>query len=614
MRSGKPGDGDHGTSPGDRPRAEFEQGIQRGALVLRIHFTAEDIGRVRVAANPDPMWEIALSIHQLQGRQGALPFDEWRGRTRPRLGREYKALLSLFPARGYFPDFLTPAEGTGGLEEGMDALLSTPRTRLGADIERLAAGRPAPSWMRLLCDGDPGMLRRVTSALRGYHEAALAPHWHLIQAHVDADRAVRARALLEGGTERLLAGLGTSMRWLPPVLEVDYPVDKDLLLQGRGLVLVPSFFCWRVPIGLADPGLSPVLVYPIERTAGWLTRGESRSHGGSAGCLAKLLGQTRSTVLEAVDVGCTTTELARKVGVSPASASQHASVLRESGLITSLRRGSAVFHTLTPLGTALVNGRPGAPVGERAPGGAVGDRPAPPARGRPVPAGRGAGAGAGSRGRDLPVSGPHPHGLPVSGPGTPGPAVPGPSVHGAPVPGPPVTGAALTGTTLSGVTATEVPGHAPPPAGGALPVAGGTGAGQGGPARVSRAGALARAHAAATSRSRGEGCVEAAAGTLAQPGSAAPAQAPPDGRVCGGAAPGAGQPATRAAYAGTRAEPSARHAQVRTPNRCLRSGGAMKAPAPTEPGRPRESVYVPWNGARVQSVCTEPCRSRKPAT
>lgn len=40
----------------------------------------------------------------------------------------------------------------------------------------------------------------------------------------------------------------------------------------------------------------------------------------------------------------------------------------------------------------------------------------------------------------------------------------------------------------------------------------------------------------------------------------------------------------------------------------------MKAPAPTEPGRTRESVYVPVNGARVQIVCTEPCRSRKPAT
>jgi DNA-binding transcriptional ArsR family regulator len=64
-------------------------------------------------------------------------------------------------------------------------------------------------------------------------------------------------------------------------------------------------------------------------------------------------------VLLEVGGGCTTSELARRVGVSLASASQHASVLREAGLVHTLRQGGAVLHTLTPLGAALLRG--GAP-------------------------------------------------------------------------------------------------------------------------------------------------------------------------------------------------------------------------------------------------------------
>jgi DNA-binding transcriptional ArsR family regulator len=44
------------------------------------------------------------------------------------------------------------------------------------------------------------------------------------------------------------------------------------------------------------------------------------------------------------------------VGISLAAASQHASVLRDAGLITTHRQGSAVLHVLTPLGAELLRG------------------------------------------------------------------------------------------------------------------------------------------------------------------------------------------------------------------------------------------------------------------
>jgi DNA-binding transcriptional ArsR family regulator len=56
-----------------------------------------------------------------------------------------------------------------------------------------------------------------------------------------------------------------------------------------------------------------------------------------------------------------TSELARRVGVSAASVSQHTSVLREARLIQTSRAGKAVLHTITPLGAALLGDRPVGP-------------------------------------------------------------------------------------------------------------------------------------------------------------------------------------------------------------------------------------------------------------
>ncbi|MGX1910696.1 hypothetical protein ACWIID_17800 [Streptomyces phaeochromogenes] len=82
---------------------------------------------------------------------------------------------------------------------------------------------------------------------------------------MDAERAQRAKAFLAGGTDRLLSGLHPTVQWRAPVLQVSYPEDRDVHLQGRGLRLVPSYFCRGRPIALRDGSLSPVLVYPVNR-------------------------------------------------------------------------------------------------------------------------------------------------------------------------------------------------------------------------------------------------------------------------------------------------------------------------------------------------------------
>ncbi|MFJ7056342.1 ArsR/SmtB family transcription factor [Streptomyces griseobrunneus] len=342
--------------------------------MLRIHVSRLDLSRVRMATRPDAMWETILSFHRLRDRRASTVFGKWRTETRARLNGEAQLLAAVVPPRGYFPDFLTPSqEGAEpfGLDVGMEALRDTPADRVRRELDVMAAGRRRQRGVRgtagrdagagrltaalpaALSEGRAEPLARLIGALRSYHDAAVEPYWPHIRASIEADRAVRGRALLDGGADGLLATLPPMIRWRAPVLEADYPVDRDLYLDGRGLLLQPSFFCRGTPVVYRDPSLPPVLVYPVTHTG-------APEFAEAGPWLGRLVGHTRSAVLQAIGNGCTTSELARRAGVSLASASQHASVLREAGLVLTLRHGSSVLHTLTPLGGSLLRG--GAPL------------------------------------------------------------------------------------------------------------------------------------------------------------------------------------------------------------------------------------------------------------
>lgn len=326
--------------------------------MLRIHFTDADLARTRVAADPDPLWEIALSLHRFQTREGRWAYADWYRGTRRRLGERGldrvlpTMLLPLFPRAAYYPDFLNPAEASAGLDAGLTAINDTPAGRVRGELRRLErVTTSASSWITGLADKE--RRRELTETLREYHHTAIAPYDDQVRARLDAERSVRCRALLQGGVEGLLSGFGPVMRWRAPVLTVDYRVDdRDLHLGGRGLLLVPSYFCWRTPIALADPGLPPVLVYPLHHEA--TPEAPPAVPENCRRPLTVLLGRTRAVVLRATAAGATTSELARAAGVSASAASQHTTALRDAGLISSHRDAATVLHTLTPLGASLL--------------------------------------------------------------------------------------------------------------------------------------------------------------------------------------------------------------------------------------------------------------------
>ncbi|MFF0724825.1 helix-turn-helix domain-containing protein [Streptomyces sp. NPDC004134] len=322
--------------------------------MLRVHFTGADLARTRIAEGPDPLWETVLSVHQLTEQRPDPALRAWRTRECRHGRAALRMLRPVMPPRGYFPDFLTPAASLGGLESGIDAVLSTPRQRLRAELARLVERATPPAWMRPLAEGEPDSLRRLGRALRAYHASVLRPAWPWIGRRTEHDRLWRAQTQSVAGTDAMLRTFGSLLRWRPPVLTVDYPVDRDLHLDGRGLVLVPSYFCRRLPVALADGALPPILVYPARPPGVRGTGGAERAAGAEG--LAQLLGHTRAAVLQSLGGLCTTSELARRAGVSASSASEHAAVLRRAGLITSTRFRNRVHHSLTPLGTALLAG------------------------------------------------------------------------------------------------------------------------------------------------------------------------------------------------------------------------------------------------------------------
>ena len=135
------------------------------------------------------------------------------------------------------------------------------------------------------------------------------------------------------------------------------PDRLEVHLGGKGLTIEPSVFAPGVGFRLPDSpdDRDPVaLIYPV--ATDWrVVTGMTESNKGG---VPALIGKTRSAILDALADGpLTTSGLARRVHIAPASASEHASILRSARMIESVREGNRMTHRLTALGFALARHR-----------------------------------------------------------------------------------------------------------------------------------------------------------------------------------------------------------------------------------------------------------------
>jgi DNA-binding transcriptional ArsR family regulator len=300
-----------------------------------------------------PLGETILSVAVLGRHDPQLPLEGWRSQQRRNLaGAPSRVLLGLVPADWRPTLALAPIVGERPLfEEELDAVLEFSPRPLQAFLATLGSPARTARWVAML-PGDAGSERRLArDLLSDYHRRCIAEHWPALRIHLEADLAHRAGLRAAQGIGRVLATLHPAVRWNDPILEVGGPGHRSVDLGGRGLVLVPSVFAWPDPIVLLDGTGQPVLLYPArELLALWQAPAYDRD------VVAVLLGRTRAAVLLAAARGDRTSDLAGRLGVSVAVASQHLTALGNAGLVSRRRRGRAVHHDLTSLGVQLLLG------------------------------------------------------------------------------------------------------------------------------------------------------------------------------------------------------------------------------------------------------------------
>ncbi|MFJ7335758.1 winged helix-turn-helix domain-containing protein [Streptomyces sp. NPDC101110] len=330
-------------------------------MTLRIHFTAEDLARTHLASGVRPLLELDIGIRLLQEQSHPVRFDAWRRRTAPRLPPRLAPLFDFIPALGPSAHFLDLSRPEGP-DDFVERLRSTPARHVAEDLERWSAHlrRVPPAARQLRQDGS--LVPHLAEAVHTAHKLLVAPYWPRIEQLAGADRALRLRQLAEHGVERLLSELNPRyITWASPVLHLTTASarDGDIHLAGRGLLLVPTVFGAHYPAYDHPDDGQPWITFPVKDSANATTTPVATAHmlSEAPSSLRALLGRTRATVLWAIaeHTGCTTTQLATHAGISPASASEHASVLRKAGLTVLARNGKTARHAISPSGRTLLN-------------------------------------------------------------------------------------------------------------------------------------------------------------------------------------------------------------------------------------------------------------------
>ncbi|MFI1095461.1 ArsR/SmtB family transcription factor [Streptomyces sp. NPDC020917] len=327
--------------------------------MIRFHLALADLASTSFACSA--LQEATLSLRMWDHPGSYVEQTPWFRRMRPDFealrGREL--LRSLVASNRFTPDFLTPRPTTTwpDVEDELAALRATPPDLVLPDLERafLPHDRVLPALLREGRDDPEALLDRIAEALAEYWERCLAPAWWpRARSVLQADLVYRARMLAEGGADALFADLAHRLRWADGTLTIQW--DQPLALardhvdvDGRGLVLVPTCFA-RGASTFIDPGATPVITYPARGRA---TMAENLRPPPAAPALARLLGGPRARLLLLLDEPASTTELARRLDVTPGAVSQHLRVLSDARLVNRARHGRVVLYARSALGDEL---------------------------------------------------------------------------------------------------------------------------------------------------------------------------------------------------------------------------------------------------------------------
>jgi DNA-binding transcriptional ArsR family regulator len=320
-------------------------------MLLTLDFSADDLARTRFACSP--LWEAVESLRMRQDRAAAVVHAPFIDASARRLdGFDISELLALVPPRGYIPDFLTPppAEGLPSMQTELERLRATPAERVRADVGRRFAEGPLPPVAHRYLERPARALDHLVGLLEEYWHRALEPEWPRVRALLEREVDERARQQALHGTGSLLGDLHPAITWRSGTLRVRGRRPGRIDLGGRGLTVIPNVFVWPLACSMVADPWPPAIVYP-PRGVGTLW---APQNGDTRAALEALLGRTRAAVLLGLRAPCSTTELARRMELTPGAVSLHLTVLHEAGLLARERSGRSVLYRLSAIGEALL--------------------------------------------------------------------------------------------------------------------------------------------------------------------------------------------------------------------------------------------------------------------
>ena len=259
-------------------------------------------------------------------------------------------LVDTLSSEVYYPDFLTPVpdsgNGLGLFDSQLNWIRATPMGQFEREMELAYDGR-SQAWAQGSTEQALDLL--ATQLARCYREV-VRPLWRRIDAISRNDIARRSQQSSVHGLAAVIDDLHPRIRFHDAGIEFKSVFDEELPVGDAGLVLVSTVFANRqAAIGVEPPG--PVqVVYPA--------RGASLVHltEDERSSLATVLGGTRVEMLAAAMEPTTTSDIAARLGIAPATVSYHLTALTAVGWLTRRRIGRTVEYEATELGRTVLKG------------------------------------------------------------------------------------------------------------------------------------------------------------------------------------------------------------------------------------------------------------------
>lgn len=304
-----------------------------------------------------PLWEAVAHLRSLRPAELA--------RVAERIGdagavshAEFAAFADLIRGDGeYIPDFLTPPPVTREpehIDDELHRLAEMPEAEIRRqllDAAGIRSGRQPR--LRAPVDDPASVIDIVGRCYETYWTHVFGPQWSRCREVLESDVLVHARRLAFGGTVEAIAdGIGPRVAGADRTIFIRCDtVELVCETDAADVVFVPSVFSW--PKTFIDPGSASgtAVVYYPARGAGRI--GDAAEPIANER-LARVLGQTCARILYGLVDPITTTDLAKRLGLSPSAVSHHLSRLHAAGLIRRTRIGRRVYYEWSHRGNGLV--------------------------------------------------------------------------------------------------------------------------------------------------------------------------------------------------------------------------------------------------------------------